>query len=135
MSATITDGERLDELTSWPAWMDGDTMDEIDFKWDDISSRRSRRLLLTMLTMDSEKLFEICEKDPETFFEGFRCSAATLGRYKQIVELLDIGHHRLLLGLFGFDMDDPDAPFTKEQIDEAISEAKGRPFEKAGGAS
>lgn len=70
--------------------------------------------------MDSEKLFGICESDPEAFFEGFRCSASTLGMYKRIVKLLDIGHHRLMAGLCGVD----DGPFSEEEFHAAIEEAK-----------
>ncbi len=75
--------------------------------------------------MDSEKIFDCCEKDAETFFEGFRCSASTLGMYKRIVNLLDMGHHRLMVGLFGVDTDAPDAPFSKKEFFDAIGEAKG----------
>lgn len=110
----------LDKMTNWPALMDLDAVDKIDSQWDNIYSRRSRRVLLSMLTMDSEELFGICESDPEAFFEGFRCSASTLGAYKRIVKLLDMGHHRLMAGLCGVD----DAPFSKEDFDAAIDEAK-----------
>ena len=110
----------LDKMMNWPAYMDMDAVSEVDSKWDDISSRRSRRLLLSMLTMDSEKLFEICESDPETFFEGFQCSASTLGMYKRIVKLLDIGHHRLMAGLCSVG----DVPFSEEEFHAAAEEAK-----------
>lgn len=115
----------VDAMLEWPAQFDDETLNEIDSKWDNISSRRSRRLLLSMLTMDSEKIFEMCEKDPELFFEGLRCSASTLGMYKHIVHLLDIGHHRLTIGLCGVDTDASDAPFSKEELFEAINGAKG----------
>ena len=125
----------LDKMMNWPAYMDMDAVSEVDSKWDDISSRRSRRLLLSMLTMDSEKLFEICESDPETFFEGFQCSASTLGMYKRIVKLLDIGHHRLMAGLCGVNMDSSDTPFSKDEFFAAIAETKNELDADAGGAS
>ncbi len=63
----LTDAE-FSQLTEWQAQFDTDTIDEIDSHWDDISSRRSRRLLLSILTMDSEKIFDCCENDPEAVY-------------------------------------------------------------------
>ena len=49
--------------------------------------------------MDSEQLFKACEEESEAFFDGFRCSASTLGSLKRLARLLDVGHNRLMLGL------------------------------------
>ena len=44
--------------------------------------------------------------------------------YKRLVKLMDIGHHRLMLGLCGVDTDAPDAPFSKKEFFNAMDEAK-----------
>lgn len=48
--------------------------------------------------------------------------------YKRLVKLLDIGHHRLMVGLCGVDLESPDAPFTQQQFLDAIKEAKATDY-------
>jgi len=131
-SQSITD-DKLDELMEWPAYIDKKLMYTIENDCQEHCHSVNRRVLLSVLTMDSEKLFEACDTAPGAYFEGFKCSASTLGSLKRLVHLLDIAHHRLMLGLFGIEMDASDAPFSKEQLFEAINEAKGDDIE--GGAS
>ncbi len=122
---TITDTE-LSELMDWPALIEHDLLYEIEEDCQNPSHGVNRRILLATLTMDSEKLFEACEEAPDAYFDGFRCSASTLGMYKRLVKLMDIGHHRLMAGLCGVDTDDPDAPFTKKEFFAAMNEAEGK---------
>ncbi len=121
----ITEQE-LDKLTEWPAYIDHELMYTIENDCQDHSHSVNRRVLLSVLTMDSENVFEACENEPEAFFEGFRCSASTLGNLKRLVRLLDIAHHRLMLGLFGVDWDAADAPYSKQELFDAIEDAKGK---------
>ena len=127
-SQPITNDE-LDELMEWPAYIDKDLMYTIENDCQDHSHGVNRRLLLSVLTMDGKKVFEACENEPEAFFEGFRCSASTLGNLKRLVRLLDIAHNRLMLGLCGVDFNAADAPFSKQEFDEAIQDAKGKDIE------
>ncbi len=122
---TITDTE-LSELMDWSALIEHDLLYEIEEDCQNPSHGVNRRILLATLTMDSEKLFEACEEAPDAYFDGFRCSASTLGMYKRLVKLMDIGHHRLMAGLCGVDTDDPDAPFTKKEFFAAMNEAEGK---------
>jgi len=126
MSSTqpITDDE-LDKLMEWPAYIDKELMYTIENDCQEHCHSVNRRVLLSVLTMDSEKLFEACESVPEAYFEGFKCSASTLGSLKRLVRLLDIAHHRLMLGLFGVDWDAAEAPFSKQEFLDGIREAKG----------
>ena len=119
----LTEEEEL-KLTRWPAYIDRETVYEIESDCQDRAHGVNRRVLLAMLTMDSEKMFEACEKAPEAFFDGFRASASTLGMFKRLVKLMDIGHNRLMLGLCGVDFNQPDAPFSKQEFFDAIHEAK-----------
>ena len=84
-----------------------------------------RRMLLAMLTMNSEKLFEACEEAPETLFSAFEKSAVAVRQYRQLVELLETAHNRLMIGLCLVDTEAADAPFTKKEFHDAIDEAKG----------
>ena len=124
-SQPITDDE-LDELMEWPAYIDKELMYTIENDCQDHCHSVNRRVLLSVLTMDSEKVFEACENEPEAFFEGFRCSASTLGNLKRLVRLLDIAHNRLMLGLGGVDWNAADAPFSKQEFFDAMDEAKGK---------
>ena len=123
MSEAMTDKE-LTKLTEWPAYIDDDLLQEIESDCQNQTHGVNRRILLATMTMNSEKLFEACEKSPEAFFDGFRCSASTLSMYKRLVKLLDVGHNRLMLGLCAVDTDAPDAPFSKKEFFDAIAEAK-----------
>ncbi len=118
--------EQLDELMEWPAYIDKELMYTIENDCQEHCHSVNRRVLLSVLTMDSEKVFEACENEPEAFFEGFRCSASTLGNLKRLVRLLDIAHHRLMLGLFGVDLDAVDAPYSKQELLDAIEDAEGK---------
>ena len=111
--------------SSWPAFMDDELMYQIEDDCKDPKHGVNRRVLLAVLTMDSDKVFKACEEAPEAFFDGFRASASTLGNLKRLVRLLDIGHHRLMVGLCGVDTDAPDAPFSKQEFFDAIQDAKG----------
>ncbi len=71
---TVTEAE-LQELTQWQPYIDDDLMYEIESGCQDHSHGVNRRILLATMTMDSEKLFEACEKEPDAFSDGFRCSA------------------------------------------------------------
>ena len=77
------------------------------------------------MTLDNEALFEFCEKDFAGFFDTYQCLAQTLGAYKRLIRLLDVGHHRMMLALFGVDTDDDDAPFSKSEFDAATQDARG----------
>ena len=121
-------------ISKWPAYMDDKLMYEIESDCQNNAHGVNRRVLLAVLTMDSEKLFEACEKSPEAFFDGFRSSAGTLGNLKRLVRLLDVGHNRLMIGLCGVDFNQPDAPFSKQEFFDAIHEAKGEDITD-GGAS
>ncbi|MCH8073907.1 MAG: hypothetical protein IIA09_18395 [Proteobacteria bacterium] len=123
-SQPITD-DKLDELMEWPAYIDKDLMYTIENDCQEHCHSVNRRVLLSVLTMDSEKLFEACESVPEAYFEGFKCSASTLGSLKRLVRLLDIAHHRLMVGLCGVDFNAAEAPFSKQELDAAIKDAKG----------
>ena len=124
-SQPITD-DKLDELMEWPAYIDKESMYTIENDCQEHCHSVNRRVLLSILTMDSEKLFEACENESEAFFEGFKCSASTLGSLKRLVRLLDIAHHRLMLGLFGVDWNAADAPYSKQELFDAIEDAKGK---------
>ncbi len=112
------------EVTEWPEYIDHDLMEEIESDCQDHSHRVNRRCLLAILTMDSEKMFEACEKSPEAFFDAFRCSASTLSMYKRLVKIMNVGHNRLMLGLCAVDTDAPAAPFSKKEFFDTIAEAK-----------
>ena len=127
---SMTSEQFADVLSEWPAYIDHDTLYEIESDFQDSVHDVNRRVLLTMLTMDSEKMFEACEKEPEAFFDGFRCSASTLGKLKRLVKMMDIGHHRLMLALCGVDFNQPDAPFTKTEFFDAIHEAEAKDEEE-----
>ena len=133
----LTEKEKL-KFTEWPAYIDHDLMYEIESDCQDRTHGVNRRVLLATLTMDGEKMFKACEKEPEAFFDGFRASASTLGMLKRLVKLMDIGHNRLMLALCGVDFNQPDAPFSKQEFFDAIGEAKAEDEEKKdaqGGAS
>ena len=124
MTETLTN-EQMDKLMDWPPLIDHDLMYKIENDCQARSFGQHRRALLGALTMDSEKLFEACESGPEAFFEVFQCSATTLGNLKRLVHMLDIAHHRLMMGLCSVDTDSPDAPFSKHEFSNAINEARG----------
>ena len=113
------------EIPEWPAMLNHEVMHEIESDFQDNSHGVNRRILLAILTMDSEKVFDACEKEPEAFFDGFRCSASSLGALKRLVRLLDFAHNRLMLGLCTVDIEAPTAPFSKKEFFDAIDEAKG----------
>ncbi len=123
-SETFTEA-KFEELTQWQPYIDDDLMREIESDCQNNAHGINRRILLATMTMDGEKLFEACEKEPDAFFDGFKYSASTLGMYKRLVRLLDVGHNRLMLGLCGVDINQPDAPFSKQEFFDAIHEAKG----------
>ena len=127
-SQSITD-DKFDELMEWPAYIDKELMYTIENDCQEHCHSVNRRVLLSVLTMGSEKLFEACDNAPEAYFEGFKCSASTLGSLKRLVRLLDIAHHRLMLGLFGVDRDAADAPYGKQELLDAIEDAKGKDFQ------
>lgn len=130
---SMSEEQFAEEISRWPAYIDKDTMSEIEENCQDHSHGVNRRVLLAVLTMNSEKLIEACEKGPEALFAGFRCSASTLGHYKRLVRLLDVGHNRLMIGLCGVDWDAPDAPFSEKEFFDAIHEAKGEDKENEDG--
>ena len=121
---SMTSEQFADVLMDWPALIEHDLLYEIEEDCQNPSHGINRRVLLATLTMDSEKLFQACEESPDAYFDGFRCSASTLGKYKRLVKLMDIGHHRLMAGLCGVDTDAPDAPFSKKEFFNAMDEAK-----------
>ncbi len=123
-SEKITEAE-FEELTPWQPYIDDDLMYEIESDCQNHSHGVNRRILIATMTMDSEKLFEVCEKKPDAFFDGFRYSASTLGMYKRLVRLFDVGHNCLMLGLCGVYFNQPDAPFSKQEFFDAIHEVKG----------
>ena len=122
---SMSEEQFAEAISQWPAYMDDKTMYEIEESCQDHCHGVSRRCLLAVLTMDSEKLLEACETGAEAFFECFRCSAGTLGHYKRLVRLLDVGHNRLMIGLCTVDTEAPDAPFSKKEFFDAIHEANG----------
>ena len=122
---SMSEEQFAEEISRWPAYLDDKTMYEIEESCQDHCHGVNRRCLLGVLTMDSESVFDACEKEPEAFFEDFRCSASTLGHYKRLVRLLDVGHHCLMVGLCAVDTDTPDAPFSKKEFFDAIHEANG----------
>ena len=125
---SLTSDEFLDKLLTLPAVIDHDSMREIEGGIQNPAHRINRRCLLALMTQDNEALFELAESDFEGFFDGYRCMAQTLGMYKRLIRLLDIGHNRMMLALFGVDTDDPDAPFSKKDFDAAMEDAKGEPI-------
>ncbi len=126
---TITDAE-LQELIAWPAYIDHDLMYEIESDCQERTHGVNRRVLLATLTMDGEKMFKACEKNPEAWFDGFRASASTLGMLKRLVKLMDVGHHRLMVGLCSVDFNQPDAPFSKQEFFDAIHKAEAKDEEE-----
>ncbi len=121
----MTDAEFVDAIPDWPAAFDKDRLYEIEDCCQEHSMGLHRRMLLTMLTMDSERLYEVCEEEPETYFELFEKSATSVRQYRQLQELLDAAHNRLMIALCGVDTEAVDAPFTKKEFHDAIHEAKG----------
>lgn len=117
--------EEIEELMTWPALIEDELMYEIEDDCQSPAFGQNRRILLSVLTMDSEKLFEACESSPEAFFKAFECSAPMVANLKELARILGIAHTRLMAGLCGVDMDAPDAPFTQKDFHDAIAEAKG----------
>ena len=113
-----------DETINWPPGIDRDVIPMIEAKFEDHNNGVNRRILLALLTMNSEKLFKACEDDPEAMFEAFKCSASTIGTYQRVLSLMDSAHARLMVALCGLDYEAPGAPFSEEDLDTAIEEAK-----------
>ena len=132
---SMSEEQFVEALSQCPAYLDDKTMHEIEEHCQKHSHGVNRRMLLAVLTMDSEKLFEACETEAEAFFESFKCSAGTLGHYKRLVRLLDVGHNRLMIGLCTVDTDEPDAPFSNKEFFDAIHEAKGEDIDDDDGPS
>ncbi len=129
----MTEDEFADKVSKFSPLINDETMFTIEKSCQDQNDGINRRILLSVLTMDGEKLTEACETEAEAFFEAFRCSADTLGKYKRLVRLLDKGHHRLMVGLCSVDWDSPDAPFTESEFFDAITKAKGEDIEETVG--
>ena len=83
-----------------------------------------RRMLLGVLTMDSDSVFEFCENEPEAAFEVFKKSAPMVSEQKELADLLGKAHARLMVGLCGVDSDLSDAPFTQEEFSFAVDESR-----------
>ena len=128
---SMSEDQFIEEISRWPALLDKATMRKFESNCQDHSHGVHRRILLMMLTMDSEDMFEACEKEPEELFAGFRVSASTLCMYKRLVKLMDIGHHRLMVALCGIDCDAPDAPFSRKEFFHAIHVAEAKDEEEA----
>lgn len=119
----LTD-ETIHEITTWPAAFGDRTMKEIESKCQERSHGIHRRILLGVLTKDSEELEKASEEDPESFFEALKCSASTIAMYKRLVRLLESAHWRLAIVLAAVDMDAPDAPFSQRDYMHAMEVAK-----------
>ncbi len=132
MSQARTDNEYLDEIPEWDSAITKQQIKDVESEFQNPAYGVNRRALLGILTLDSEKMFAMCEEDPECWFDAFRCTATSLGKMKALVEMLSKAHNRLMVALCGIDTDAPDAPFTKEQFLEAINDAKA---EDANGVS
>ena len=122
---SMTEDEFAEYMTEWPVYFDKKLMYSIENGCQEHAHGVNRRILLAILTMDSEKVFQACEEAPDVWIDAFKCSASTLGHYKRMVKILDVAHHRLMMGLCGVDFNAPDAPFSKKEFCGAIDEAKG----------
>ena len=121
-----------DNTIRWPAGIDHDVVPMIEAKFQESAHGVHRRILLALLTMNSEKLFKACKDEPEAMFDAFKCSASTIGTYRRVLSLMDSAHSRLMDALCGVDYEAPDAPFSKEEFHAAIDEARA---DDIGGAS
>ena len=84
----------------------------------------NRRLMLMMLTKSGEELIEVALAEPAAMFDLYECSVGTVAYYSDLGHMLDAAQDRLMIALCGIDTSGPDAPFTIEQFDKAIDDAR-----------
>ena len=127
--------EDFSKIPEWPAGLTHEFMETIEEICQESNHGVNRRVLLALLTSDSEKLFKSCKEEPEAMFAAFECSASTVAMYKRLAALMNTAHMRLMVALCGVDSEAPDAPFSKEEFHAAIHEAKAEDLDEQGGAS
>ncbi len=108
---------------TWPAAIDHELFYEIEECVGNPAVGVHRRGLLAILTMDSTKLIEACNENPEAFFDLFEKSAETVNDYYKLNNLLMAAHSRLAVGLSRVNIDTDDVPFTEEAFEAAVDAA------------
>ena len=118
--------EEFNCTNKWPAAINKQQVENIESDMQNPAHGVHRRVLLMILSMHSEKLFEACEENPEVWFDAFQCAASTIGKLQSLVKMLSASHNRLMIGLSHVDTDAPDAPFSKQEFFDAIHEAEDK---------